>query len=483
MPYSDENGYGYINAGTFEVVIPAQYKEALPFVGPFALVQDIKEKLFIIDKSGAARLTNFDDARLFLSEDEETVFAMTTTDSGFKKNPNWSLGDALFNRIKEEPFFIPRKHSFNIYNLNSGTRVARNFYSYRPRSSRDLYETPDFFVAGNYLVCENQLFTMGDQFVRSGGEAEIDALIAHIKEDRGIDYMYLEKRGSYELRTRGWKGDYSRREPLTFNNEQISFDVERLRSLLSPDAVLLDLKLVNLDPFMPLVKKDPLYSVTYGRGKEEYSGLYNAAGAEWEIRPFNSGGYRKFRRTQEEAWFSFSDSIYSDSTLLSVFNSDTQKKYTGAFCLHNNFYASFPYLVYQGDSYGNRMQNHQKEGDFEYTVKDGEITILGFTDITADMVIIPARIQELPVTGIGDHAFRQYSSLESIVIPAGVKSIGPHAFERCSGLLSITLPEELTELGYNAFSGCTGLREVTLSRKTVFGRDVFPQDTEIRYID
>ena len=43
-------------------------------------------------------------------------------------------------------------------------------------------------------------------------------------------------------------------------------------------------------------------------------------------------------------------------------------------------------------------------------------------------VVIPSEYNKLPVTCIGDFAFLNYSSLESIVIPKSVISIGEGAF-------------------------------------------------------
>ena len=65
------------------------------------------------------------------------------------------------------------------------------------------------------------------------------------------------------------------------------------------------------------------------------------------------------------------------------------------------------------------------------------------------------------VTRIGNEAFRGCSGLTSITIPVGVTSIGNHAFSGCSSLTSIIIPDGVTSIGYKAFYGCSGLTSIT----------------------
>ena len=54
------------------------------------------------------------------------------------------------------------------------------------------------------------------------------------------------------------------------------------------------------------------------------------------------------------------------------------------------------------------------------------------------------------------------SGLESIVIPAGIKSLSNYMFQNCSKLTSVTLPESLTSLGTYAFYNCSALTSIKL---------------------
>ena len=66
------------------------------------------------------------------------------------------------------------------------------------------------------------------------------------------------------------------------------------------------------------------------------------------------------------------------------------------------------------------------------------------------------------VTGIGESAFRECTSLASIDIPASVMSIGNYAFYGCSSLASIDIPTSVTTIGIEAFYGCTGLTGIEI---------------------
>ncbi|MBR6828656.1 MAG: leucine-rich repeat domain-containing protein [Prevotella sp.] len=73
-----------------------------------------------------------------------------------------------------------------------------------------------------------------------------------------------------------------------------------------------------------------------------------------------------------------------------------------------------------------------------------------------ESIMIPAG-----VTSIENWVFEGCSSLETIMIPAGVMSIGSYAFKGCSSLETIVIPAGVTSIGSSAFSSCTNLQAVT----------------------
>ena len=74
-----------------------------------------------------------------------------------------------------------------------------------------------------------------------------------------------------------------------------------------------------------------------------------------------------------------------------------------------------------------------------------------------EVIFLGTEIEEI---GLG--AFKNCTSLESIVIPDGVEEIVGSAFTGCTSLKSVTLPESLEEIESKAFEGCTSLKEITL---------------------
>jgi hypothetical protein len=75
-------------------------------------------------------------------------------------------------------------------------------------------------------------------------------------------------------------------------------------------------------------------------------------------------------------------------------------------------------------------------------------------------VVIPEKIDGMPVTEIGKNAFEGYNEFTSIIIPNSVTTIGESAFKRCSKLATITIPNSVTDIGDSAFESCIGLKNI-----------------------
>ncbi|MCD8238022.1 MAG: leucine-rich repeat domain-containing protein [Clostridiales bacterium] len=126
--------------------------------------------------------------------------------------------------------------------------------------------------------------------------------------------------------------------------------------------------------------------------------------------------------------------------------------------------------IYEGNEY---LTNAYETGDITYTIENGVLTISGtgrmpnydndenrapwadsYDDVTSIVI-------ESGVTSIGDNAFNNSWSVESISIADTVKSIGSGAFIS-SGLKSITFPNSVTSIGSYAFQYCNGLTTVNI---------------------
>ncbi len=99
---------------------------------------------------------------------------------------------------------------------------------------------------------------------------------------------------------------------------------------------------------------------------------------------------------------------------------------------------------------------------FVYKVTGGKAEITGVSSSLSGDVVIPKKLGGYPVTSIARYAFRDCTSLTSVVIPDSVTSIGDDAFRDCTGLTSIDIPNSVTSIGARTFSGCTGLTSITI---------------------
>lgn len=80
--------------------------------------------------------------------------------------------------------------------------------------------------------------------------------------------------------------------------------------------------------------------------------------------------------------------------------------------------------------------------------------VRGLGSATETDIIIPAELNGIPVTAIGNNAF-DYTSITSLSIPDSITLIGEDAFLNCSSLKSVTIGEGLSLISDNAFLGCS----------------------------
>jgi len=95
-------------------------------------------------------------------------------------------------------------------------------------------------------------------------------------------------------------------------------------------------------------------------------------------------------------------------------------------------------------------------GDFEI---DEEGTLTRYRGFDKNVVIPDG------VKAIGEQAFENDTTMESVSIPNSVTYIGYDAFSGCTGLKSITIPDSVTETDSGVLYGCSGLTSVQLSNK------------------
>lgn len=99
--------------------------------------------------------------------------------------------------------------------------------------------------------------------------------------------------------------------------------------------------------------------------------------------------------------------------------------------------------------------------DFKWEMKNREITIKRFLGASF-VVVIPQKVQNIPVTKIGSNVFFRCRDLTSVKFPESVNSIGPAAFNRCIRLSSIVIPDGVTSIRESTFFRCSELSSVMI---------------------
>jgi hypothetical protein len=102
--------------------------------------------------------------------------------------------------------------------------------------------------------------------------------------------------------------------------------------------------------------------------------------------------------------------------------------------------------------------------DFDYWVDESDssptVTIVRYSGESHMVTVtIPASIEGIPVTAIGESAFMNCKGMANVILPEGIRSIGDYAFYGCISLGGINLPEGLCSIGSEAFSGCASIKD------------------------
>jgi len=123
------------------------------------------------------------------------------------------------------------------------------------------------------------------------------------------------------------------------------------------------------------------------------------------------------------------------------------------------------------------QQQTDPEGDFAFRIigNGTAVEITGHTGSNTD-VRIPAQIQRLPVTHIGNGAFER-NHLTSVSISNSVTHIGDGAFSH-NQLTSVSIPDSVTHIRRGAFRGNL-LTSVSVPSHTEVHPEAFDPEVEI----
>ena len=101
------------------------------------------------------------------------------------------------------------------------------------------------------------------------------------------------------------------------------------------------------------------------------------------------------------------------------------------------------------------------EADFEYEVKDGKVTIKGYTG-DDEFVVIPETIGGHPVTKIGKSAM-EGGMFRTLYITRNVDTVMNNAFKDCENLEKVYLTDNISSAVDNMFSGCDNYKTLCIN--------------------
>ena len=117
------------------------------------------------------------------------------------------------------------------------------------------------------------------------------------------------------------------------------------------------------------------------------------------------------------------------------------------------------------------VTNAGTDGNLKYNyltyVIDGDHIEIINCSTTVTSVIIPDKINDLPVTSIGYEAFNSCTDMTSIEIPNTVTIIDDFAFGNCTKLTKVNIPNSVIKIGSNAFANCKELTSLNIPESIV----------------
>lgn len=130
------------------------------------------------------------------------------------------------------------------------------------------------------------------------------------------------------------------------------------------------------------------------------------------------------------------------------------------------------------------LENSKDSSTSEYNARwiDGVVEIRSPRNAQIDRVI-PSHIGGTTVGRIGNEAFSNGKSMETLSLPETVYNIGFAAFYKCTKLREIRFSAGLKVLERSAFNGCTALKELVLPQTLIdIGERAFAYCSQLRSI-
>ena len=110
----------------------------------------------------------------------------------------------------------------------------------------------------------------------------------------------------------------------------------------------------------------------------------------------------------------------------------------------------------------NLKKSTQNLSDFRFYDVPNGVELTDYFGYGKRNVTVPSSYKGKPVVSIGDRAFLECESIETIYLPDSITKIGRSAFRLCTNLNGIFIPKGVTVIKDSTFSGCKSLEWVIL---------------------
>lgn len=91
---------------------------------------------------------------------------------------------------------------------------------------------------------------------------------------------------------------------------------------------------------------------------------------------------------------------------------------------------------------------------YEYEETSRGLRILKYADFDEPVVVVPNIIEGKKVIAVGNYAFKGCVGIEKVIVSEGIEILGNGAFLNCRGLKEVSLPETLRGIGSTDATGC-----------------------------
>lgn len=105
-----------------------------------------------------------------------------------------------------------------------------------------------------------------------------------------------------------------------------------------------------------------------------------------------------------------------------------------------------------------------EKGTFYYKIRDEKVTITTYHGNDTE-VVVPERIENMPVRKVGKKAFMNSRQLRRVVLPDTVKKLGEWAFAYCGLLEEVEVPKRRVSIGKGCFLGDQRLLKIVLRQR------------------